>query len=242
MEHLLVGQRLFLRLQQGRLGGGLRRVVLAEGEQVLPVQIQQHLGGRGPLTAHVVPVKGDQIEVLKALKRFDLPLVDVVQHLGVHIGLHLPDAGHGQYLSHGGLSPLSLSQVFQAAVLWRQAIIESGALPQGGQESNDDRHKGQCYKQQQCADKQYFRCYEQERSEKQKNPHRDNLCDHQHQPVPTDSTAVQVRARFSSISKMAWITFQEIYRETPKATVSRSISSQVSPVMPSSSPTHRMPV
>ena len=41
-----------------------------------------------------------QVKALKALKCLDLPLMDVVQHLGIHIGLHLPDAGHGQYHPH----------------------------------------------------------------------------------------------------------------------------------------------
>ena len=100
VEGLAVGQVFLLRHLQDFPGSGFRRIVLTEDEQILPVQIHQHLRSRCPPAPYVVPVKGNEVKALKALKCLDLPLMDVVQHLGIHIGLHLPDAGHGQYHPH----------------------------------------------------------------------------------------------------------------------------------------------
>ena len=100
VEGLAVGQVFLLRHLQDCPGSGFRRIVLTEDEQILPVQIHQHLRSRCPPAPYVVPVKGNEVKALKALKCLDLPLMDVVQHLGIHIGLHLPDTGDGQYHPH----------------------------------------------------------------------------------------------------------------------------------------------
>ena len=112
-EGLLIGDGpLFLQCAEHPLGRAEGGLILTEDEQILPVQIQQHLGCRGPLAPHVVPVKGDEIKVLKALEGLDLALVDVAEHPGIHIRFHLPDPGEGQYLSHH--SPL-FRQILTAA-------------------------------------------------------------------------------------------------------------------------------
>ena len=102
IEQLLVIHRAFFRqFRHDGTGLLLRRVILAEEQQILPVQIQQHLGVRRPGTVDIIPIKGNDAEGLKALKGLDLALVEIGQHLRVHPLRRLRHAGKGQHRLHG---------------------------------------------------------------------------------------------------------------------------------------------
>ena len=66
----------------------LCRLVPAEEKQVLPVDVYQHLAVF-PRLPHIVPVKGQQVEVGKGLKALRLQFTHILKYGGVHLLRHL---------------------------------------------------------------------------------------------------------------------------------------------------------
>ena len=105
VEPLGVGKILLL-LQAGKdlPGPPESPLLLTKAKEMLPIQIQQKAGILRPVAVDIVPVKGNEVKLLKALKGLTLALMEMPGDPFVHVGRHLPQAGEGQYHFHQAAS------------------------------------------------------------------------------------------------------------------------------------------